>query len=1294
MYIFRGSPALSEFRLLEKSNELRARLPQLSHIAATRINFAWSDLPLTENELLRLADLLGAELLEAGSDTPGQRIVVPRPGTISPWSSKATDIVHNCGLTQVLRVEHGISWEFGSADQAGLNAIDELIHDRMTEAVLPTLADADRLLRKEHPRPLQAVPLLAQGSIALTEADRALGLALSPEEIDYLAQAFNNLERDPNDIELMMFAQANSEHCRHKIFNAAWTIDGQAQERSLMDMIRNTMQLHPGDVLSAYKDNAAVIRGYSAARWLPDSQGGPYHAVTEDTQILMKVETHNHPTAISPYPGAATGSGGEIRDEGATGIGGKPKAGLTGFSVSHLELPGLPQPWEMGYGRPGHVASALSIMLEGPIGAAAFNNEFGRPAICGYFRTFEQGVNRDGAEEIRGYHKPIMLAGGLGNVRPGHVQKGTIPPGAPVIVLGGPAMLIGLGGGAASSLQSGQSRSDLDFASVQRDNAEIERRVQEVLDRCIALGGNNPIITLHDVGAGGLSNAVPELLNDSERGGIIDLRAIPNAEPGMSPLEIWCNEAQERYVVAVHADQLDVFDRLCVRERCPYAVIGHATEQRHLTVKDPLSGTTPIDMPMAVLLGKAPRMQRDVASAALQPRPFTTTGIDLQQAVKRVLQFPCVADKRFLITIGDRTVSGLIVRDQMVGPWQVPVADCAVTANDYVGITGEAMAIGERTPLAVTHAAASARMAVAESIMNIAAARIARIGDIVLSANWMAAAGHPGEDVRLYEAVHAVGMELCPALGIAIPVGKDSMSMRMGWQQEGVSRSVTAPLSLIVSAFAPVMDTRQSLTPQLRRDVSETELVYIDLAAGSSRLGGSVLAQSFGAFGDEVPDVDDPARVVGFFTAIQALNDAGYLLAYHDRSDGGLLTTLVEMALAGRCGVDIDLGTTSDAIARLFNEELGAVVQIRTEDFAAMAEAFAGIDGINVTRIARLNDSRNLKVQANGASILDLPLKTLQAWWSETTMHMQSLRDNPECAREEYQSLQDLDDPGLSLSLTFDTSDWQSGAPAVATSRPRLAILREQGVNGQQEMAAAFDRAGFDAYDVHMTDLQTRRIDLDGFAGVIACGGFSYGDVLGAGSGWAKSILFNEHLAEMFHAFFERNDRFALGVCNGCQMLSQLKDLIPGASHWPRFLRNRSEQYEARLVMVEVMESPSILLADMAGSRAPIVVAHGEGRATFATDASMTHAVQQGVVAMRYIDNQGNIASTYPANPNGSPHGITGLTNDDGRITIMMPHPERIYLARQHSWIDPSWRPGEGPWFRLFENARNWVGEC
>ncbi|MBI1424408.1 MAG: phosphoribosylformylglycinamidine synthase [Gammaproteobacteria bacterium] len=1296
MLQIRGGSALSPFRQSKLLQRLTQIQPSVRGLYAEYLHFVSCDCALSAEDSTRLRTLL--QYAHDGVEQPRGALclVTPRPGTISPWSSKATDIAHNCGLAVIERIERGIAYYIDSEpalSEAQLQSLLPVLHDRMTEVVMRDVNEAHALFSHAEPAPLKTVDILQGGKVALEVANREWGLALAPDEIDYLVENFTALGRNPNDIELMMFAQANSEHCRHKIFNADWIIDGQTQERSLFSMIRNTYDQNPQGILSAYRDNAAVMEGFTAARFVPDGDTRKYHYCEEPVHILMKVETHNHPTAIAPFPGAATGAGGEIRDEGATGRGSKPKAGLSGFSVSNLQLPEFAQPWETDHGRPGRIVSALDIMIDGPIGAAAFNNEFGRPNICGYFRTFEEKVPGPEGDEVRGYHKPIMLAGGVGNIRADHIAKGTITDGAQLIVLGGPAMLIGLGGGAASSMATGASHAELDFASVQRGNAEMQRRAQEVIDQCWQLGEHNPIISIHDVGAGGLSNAMPELVNDSDRGGRIELRAVPNDEPGMSPMEIWCNESQERYVLAVKADDLPRFIELCERERCPFAVLGEATEEKQLVVGDGYFDNTPIDMPLDVLLGKPPKMLRDVKHQPFQKNQFNSKAIRIDEALQRLLQLPTVAAKQFLITIGDRSVTGMVARDQLVGPWQVPVADVAVTTTGYHGYTGEAMAMGERTPIALLHHAASARMAVAEAITNLAAARIDALSDIVLSANWMAPAGHPGEDAGLYDAVKAVGMELCPALGIAIPVGKDSMSMKTVWQENARNHAVTAPLSLIISAFARVQDVRQTLTPQLRTNKGDTDLILIDLGKGQDRLGGSCLAQVYKQIGHHPADLDAPNLLKAFFDTIQLLNKQQLLLAYHDRSDGGLLVTVCEMAFAAHCGVDLHLDDLNDDhIAALFSEELGAVIQVRhadTDDVLAYLHD-AGLGHCSHV-IGTLNEDDAIRCYHNKQVVYENTRVTLQRWWWETSYRIQALRDNADCAQQEYDALQDARDPGLHASLSFDVHT-DNAKPYINTGvRPRLAILREQGVNGHVEMAAAFDRAGFECMDVHMSDILNNHVELATFKGLVACGGFSYGDVLGAGGGWANSILFSPQASDAFAAFFAREDTFGLGVCNGCQMMSQLRDLIPGAQHWPRFERNLSEQFEARLSLVQVMDSPSILLAGMQGSRMPIVVAHGEGRAQF-TDPQTQHAVlQSNLVSLRYVDHYGKTAQTYPFNPNGSPDGITGLTTTDGRFTIMMPHPERVFRTVTNSWHPEEWGE-DGAWMRLFRNARAWVG--
>ena len=1295
MLILRGAPALSAFRLDKLLTRAREQGLALTSLYAEFVHFAEVDGSLDEAQMARLQRLLRyGPRLEAHEPAGSLLLVVPRPGTISPWASKATDIAHNCGLANIQRIERGIAYYAEPAlSDMQWQQLAALIHDRMVEAVLPALDSAEALFAHHQPAPLRSVDIQQGGREALAQANIDMGLALAEDEIDYLVASFNQLGRNPNDIELYMFAQANSEHCRHKIFNAEWTIDGVKQPKSLFKMIKNTYELHSDYVFSAYKDNAAVFEGSVAGRFFADATSREYGYHIEPIHVLCKVETHNHPTAISPWPGASTGSGGEIRDEGATGVGSKPKAGLVGFSVSNLRIPGFEQPWEQHFGKPERIVTALDIMLDGPLGGAAFNNEFGRPAILGYFRSYEALVTSHNGEEIRGYHKPIMLAGGLGNIRAEHIEKGEIPVGAKLIVLGGPAMNIGLGGGAASSMASGQSSADLDFASVQRDNPEMERRCQEVIDRCWQLGAANPICFIHDVGAGGISNALPELVNDGGRGGLFELRKVPNDEPGMSPLQIWCNESQERYVLAVPAERLADFDAICQRERAPYAVVGEATAEQTLRLNDSHFGNTPIDLPLNVLLGKPPRMHRDVKSQQAKGQALRLDGVTAADAAERLLRLPAIAEKTFLITIGDRTVTGLVARDQMVGPWQVPVADCGVTAASFDTYAGEAMSMGERTPVALLNFEASARLAVAESLTNIAGVAIGDLKRIKLSANWMAAAGHPGEDAGLYAAVKAVGEELCPALGLTIPVGKDSMSMKTRWQDKGEDKAVIAPLSLIITAFARVEDVRKTVTPQLRTDLGDSELLLIDLGRGQNRLGGSCLAQVYNQLGAATPDVDEPQLLAGFFNAIQTLVAEGKLLAYHDRSDGGLFVTVAEMAFAGHCGVDVALDALgSDDLAALYSEELGAVIQVRSSDLEAVQVLLASHGLADCThRIGGINSRDEICFSRGGKQVLAASRSHYRLAWAELTREMQALRDNPACAASEFAAKADAQDPGLNVKLSFDLND-DIAAPFIAKgARPQVAILREQGVNSQVEMAAAFTRAGFAAIDVHMSDILAGRVNLEQFAGLAACGGFSYGDVLGAGEGWAKSILFNERARAQFSAFFERADTFTLGVCNGCQMVSNLKELIPGAELWPRFVRNESERFEARFSLVEVQPSPSLFFAGMAGSRMPIAVSHGEGRAEFADAAALAALEASATVALRFVDHYGQPTQSYPANPNGSPNAITGISTRDGRVTIMMPHPERVFRAVANSWRPDEWRE-DSPWLRMFRNARKQLG--
>ena len=1292
MLILPGAPAGSAFRRARQLERLQRIDAGILALHSRYVHFVDCATPPDARQREQLVRLLGLEAGASLSEGDSSLLVVPRPGTISPWSSKATDIAWVCGLGFVRRVERGIQHRFEGTLSAPRTTLGAVLHDRMTESVLHSNAAAASLFAAADPAPLTHIAL-AGGRVALVAANQRLALALAEDEIDYLYATFTRLGRDPTDVELMMFAQANSEHCRHKIFNADFVIDGVAQSKSLFAMIRNTYAHAPAGVLSAYRDNAAVLAGPMGTRYFPDPRTRIYGGHDELIDIVIKVETHNHPTAIAPFPGAATGAGGEIRDEGATGLGAKPKAGLVGYTVSHLRIPGHAQPWEHSIGTPARIASALEIMLEGPIGAAAFNNEFGRPNICGYFRTFEQQQPGDPPGRSRGYHKPIMLAGGLGNVRRAHVEKGVVSVGAQLVVLGGPAMLIGLGGGAASSMGSGASHEELDFASVQRGNPEMQRRAQEVIDGCWALGPENPIELIHDVGAGGLANAVPEAVAHSARGARIDLRAVPSAEPGMSPLEIWCNEAQERYVLALRPKALALFDAIARRERCPYALIGVTTADGELIVSDPLlGGADPVHMPVEALLGMPPRMRREVRSV---PAPAAKgdefAGVNLREAWYRVLRLPAVADKTFLVTIGDRTVGGLIGRDPLVGPWQVPVADVGVTLSDYRHHTGEALAIGERTPVALLDPAASARLAVAEAVTNLLAADVTSLADIRLSANWMAACGEPGEDAALYTAVRAVGEEFCPALGIAIPVGKDSLSMKTVWQENGETRSVVAPLSLIVSAFAPIKDVRRTLTPLLRLDLGPTSLLLIDLGEGRNRLGASALAQVFGAQGGLPADMNNADLLRRFAAALTALRDRSLVLAYHDRADGGLAVTLAEMAFASHCGLEISLDPArGSALAQLFSEECGVVLQVAT---AQLHEVWQELATHSLQECSRVigRPLPDLRVRfAVGTEVLDEPWAELRRAWSETSWRMRRLRDDPDCADEEQSSAVDSAAPGLRWQLSFDPQQ-DVAAPYLATgARPAVAVLREQGVNSQVEMAAVLDRAGFEPHDVHMSDLLAGRATLAQYRGLVACGGFSYGDVLGAGGGWAQSILFHEATRHEFAEYFARLDTFTLGVCNGCQMLALLRELIPGAHGWPRFLRNRSEQYEARLSLVEILDSPSVLLTGMHGSVLPIAVSHGEGRAAFDADADQHACAEQGLITCRYSDGRGNAARLYPANPSGTPAGIAALTTPDGRATIMMPHPERVFRTVQNSW-HPHDAGEDSGWMRMFRNARVWV---
>ena len=1308
---FEGGNALSDFRAKALLARLQGVSDRITGITARAVHWVWTDTPLDAAARERFAALLTYGE-PAVADAKGDLVVVtPRFGTVSPWASKATDIARNCGLA-LKRVERVV--EYRIATKSGLlggakplsneelHACAALLHDRMTESACFSREDTAHLFDERTAEPLAHVDVLGAGRAALEKANVEFGLALSADEIDYLDTNFKKLGRNPSDVELMMFAQANSEHCRHKIFNASFTVDGEAQPLSLFGMIRNTEKLNPQHTVIAYSDNAAVMEGHAIERWQPAPRpGAAYAARTEQAQVLMKVETHNHPTAISPHPGASTGAGGEIRDEGATGRGSKPKAGLTGFSVSNLHLPGLAEPWEQDpVGKPAHIASALQIMIDGPLGGAAFNNEFGRPNLAGYFRVFEQTV----AGVRRGYHKPIMIAGGLGTIRSDLTKKIEFPAGALLIQLGGPGMRIGMGGGAASSMAAGTNTADLDFDSVQRGNPEIERRAQEVINHCWGLGAENPVLAIHDVGAGGISNAFPELVNDAGRGARFDLRKVPLEESGLAPKEIWCNESQERYVLAIAPESLPLFQSLCERERCPFAVIGVATEERELKLAD--GDSHPIDMPMDVLLGKPPKMQRDVSRVARDGGALDLTGVSLEKAAFDVLRHPTVASKRFLVTIGDRTVGGLNHRDQMVGPWQVPVADCAVTLADFNGFAGEAMSMGERTPLAAVNAPASGRMAVAEAITNLLAAPI-ELPRVKLSANWMAACGEAGEDAALFDTVKAVGMELCPALGVSIPVGKDSLSMRTKWED----RQVTAPVSLIVSAFASIADVRGTLTPEWQRE--DSCLILVDLGQGKHRLAGSILAQTLNQFGNDVPDLDDPQQLVALVNAINELRGQGKLLAYHDRSDGGLWAAACEMAFAGQTGLSLnvdllvtegdgisdsraDMGDSKNWAAQvsgrreeltlraLFAEELGALIQVRTADRDAVMQVLRA-HGLSrhAHVVAKPNANRQMEVWRDAKKVFSADLTALQQTWDEVSWRIAQLRDNPACAEAEHAAAGQAGDPGLHVHLSFTPE-----APAVITgARPKVAILREQGVNSHVEMAYAMALGGFESFDVHMSDLQSGAVKLDGFAAFVACGGFSYGDTLGAGEGWARSIMFNPVLAEQFRAFFARPDTLALGVCNGCQMLAALAPIIPGADAWPRFTRNQSEQFEARLSLVEVLDSPSVFFRGMAGSRLPIAVAHGEGFANFARQGDAARVIP----AMRFVDHHGQPTEAYPFNPNGSPGGLTSVTTADGRFTALMPHPERVFRNVQMSWTSGD-RSAHSPWLRMFQNARKALG--
>lgn len=1272
--------ALPPFKQAKLLQQLQKIDRSISAITAEYVHFIDTNKPLSGREDKQLQILLTYDSPYEDKRSGELALVVPRPGTISPWSSKATDIAHNAGLRKINRIERGVAYYITSKKKLPLKKIAPLLHDRMTEAILSSLDSASTLFEQAEPKPLKIVDLLKGGSKALAEANVAWGLALNDDEIEYLVSAYNELQRNPTDAELMMFGVVNSEHCRHKIFNADWVINGKKQPKSLFKMIKNTYEHGGENVLSAYSDNSAVVKGPSVKRFWQDPKTGQYEYHKEPANLVIKVETHNHPTAIAPFPGAATGNGGEIRDEGATGRGAKPKMGLTGFNTSNLNLPGLTQPWEVEPSRPGRIASPLDIMIEGPLGGASFNNEFGRPNLNGYFRTYEQPTGKKGQKW--GYHKPIMAAGGLGNIRQRYVNKERLPVGAKLIVLGGPTMLIGLGGGSASSLQTGASHEDLDFASVQRGNGEMQRRAQEVITACASME-KNPILSIHDVGAGGLSNAFPELVHDSGRGGRFDLRAIPNDDKGMSPMEIWCNESQERYVIGVDGKDLAAFEALCQRERAPYAVVGETTAEEDLIVYDPLFDNNIVHLPLEVLFGKPPKMTREFSPSKSKLPALKTNSIKINEAVERVLQLPAVASKKFLITIGDRTVGGLSVRDQMVGPWQVPVSDLAVTSSSFGTREGEAMAMGERAPLAIVDSAAAARMAVGEALTNIAAASISHISDIKLSANWMAAAGAGSEDEKLYQAVKAVGEEFCPVIGLTIPVGKDSLSMRTIWDDKDGSQSVTSPVSLIISAFSPVTNVTKTLTPELTVDET-SHLLFVDLGMGRNRLGASALAQVYNQIGNAVPDIS-PLLLKSYFQAIQKLNREGLLLAYHDRSDGGLLATLTEMAFASRSGLSIDFSTIPGTdLERLFTEELGAVIQVSNKNHTRVMDLFHETVGEIVYDLGHPTRQQTITISDGSRIIYENSRSQLEQWWSSTSKTIQAIRDNPACADEEFTAIANDRDTGLTMTAP------EPPKPPKFTKRPKVAIFREEGVNGQVEMAAAFDRAGFTSIDVHLQDLITGRYHLKDFVGLVACGGFSYGDVLGAGEGWAKSILFNKELSAQFKQFFARSDTFNLGVCNGCQMLSALKSLIPGADHWPRLLRNTSQRFEARLVNVKVNDSPSIFFKDLAGAQLLVPTAHGEGRMGFADESSAAQTVNGALAPLQYVDYSGQPTESYPANPNGSYLGVAALTSKDGRSTIIMPHPERVFLTQQISW-HPKTDQLESPWMQMFYNARRWV---
>jgi len=1272
-----GTQALRNFKVRDLNEKINSEFTNINLLSSEYIHFIETNNKLSNKNQLTLDKLLNYSPALDTSNSLQKIIVIPRIGTISPWSSKATDIFKLCSLHEIRRIERGIIYHFSRKIKTEeLEAILSYVMDRMTESHLKDISDSSLLFDKLKPNSYRSIDILKEGKSAIIKANIELGLALSDGEIDYLYYSFNKLKRNPRDIELMMFAQANSEHCRHKIFNADWIIDSEKKAISLFGMIKNTYHQNPEGLLSVYSDNSAVMSGYKSSFFEPNHEG-VYTSSIAEKAVLIKVETHNHPTAIAPNPGAATGSGGEIRDEGATGRGSKPKVGLSGFSVSNLKIPHSINPWEKDYGKPSQIASALEIMIDGPVGAASFNNEFGRPNTCGYFRTYEQKTANN---EVRGYHKPIMLAGGIGNIREDHVEKGLISDGDVLIVLGGPAMLIGLGGGAASSVGSGDQSQELDFASVQRANPEMQRRAQEVINSCINLGNKNPIVSIHDIGAGGLSNGVPELVNDSQKGAILQLRSIPNDEKKMSPLEIWCNESQERYVLAIKDENVELFRQICIKERSPFAILGNATDTQHLTLEDSYFKNKPIDLDMSLLFGSTPKTLKDVSSILNNEQEFDSSIIKLDEAIVRLLKLPTVASKNFLITIADRSVTGLVARDQMIGPWQVPVADCAISLSDYSGYQGEAMSIGEKTPLSLINAAAAARMSVGEALTNLLSAYIEDISHINLSANWMCASGFPGEDAKLYEAVKAIGMELCPKLGLTIPVGKDSMSMKSTWNENGDEKSVTAPLSLIISAFSKIPDARIQVTPLLNTKV-DSELFLIDLGLGKNRMGGSCLAQVYNQVGRTSPDLDDPTLFAKFFSLINRLNKEKLISAYHDRSDGGIVTTLLEMAFASHCGIEI---RGSNTINELFNEELGCVIQVPIINKPKILKELESIGLKEFTLpIAKINNTDEILIYQKDKLVFRKKREDLHKDWSSTSFEISKLRDNPKCSESENEELVKISD-GLKVKTTYDINESISAPYLNRGARPKIAILREQGINGHIEMAAAFTKAGFDASDVHMSEILSGKTSLKQFQGLAACGGFSYGDVLGAGRGWANSILLNSKAKDEFSEYFSRTDSFTLGVCNGCQMVSNLKEIIPSSEKWPSFERNVSEQFEARFTSVKIGKTNSIFFNEMEGSIIPIAIAHGEGKTNFNTEHSKAN------IAMQYVNYSGNPTQAYPHNPNGSENAIASICDDSGRITIMMPHPERVFRSIQNSWHPDDWQE-RSPWMRMFENARKWV---